>query len=129
MVDDKIFNKEISSFLNTIENQTTVSVFKNANIYHSDYYNFLDGFAFDLGLSFMNIEVVDEKNHEKTLGFLPTLRFHNDNVFNEKAEDIQLSKEWLDKKISSSILARSLITKIFNYDNLETFIKEKNYKH
>lgn len=128
MIDEKVFNKEITHFINEFENQNVTSAFKSANFRNSSYYDFLDWFTFDLGFSFMNIEVVDERNHEKTLGFYPKLRIHNDNVLNLKEEDILLSYEWLDLKTSSSVLAKNVIRKVFGFERLETFVKQKNYK-
>lgn len=127
MINTKVFNKEVANFLDKLGDNKKVSIFKSANIYHSDYSNFLDWFAYDLGIMFFNIEVVNK--NLKTLGYFPELRIYDNNVFKEKCEDIRLSNEWIDLKKSSEILAKEVIKKIFSYDHLETFIKEKNYKN
>lgn len=125
MIDERIFNKEISVFLDDNKNDLRVKAFKNANLNHYNYLNFLDSFAFNLGLSFFNIEVVSDKNHNKTLGFYPVLRIHNDNVFDKKVEDIKLSEEWLDLKTSSKLLAQEVLNQIMKFNDLRSFVNMK----
>lgn len=127
MIDAKIFNDEVNNFLKHENDQSKVLIFKSANIRNLSYIDFLDWFAFDLGFMFFNIEVVDEKDEEKTLGFFPELRYYNNNVFGEKVKDYKLSEEWQDLKSSSTKLARETISKIFSFNDLEKFISKKNY--
>jgi len=129
MIDNKTFNQKIVELEKLTESSAsdTFRLIKNTKFYSRynwDYCDFLDSFAYELGLGFSNIPVFHETK-DNIIGYFPTLRFYPDNVFNEKVRDVELSSEFLNLKLSSKILAKEVLYQIMKFNNLQKFIKEK----
>lgn len=129
MIDNKTFNQKIIEIERLAESgaSDTVKLIKNAKFYSRynwDYCNFLDSFAYELGLGFSNIPVFHEMK-DNIIGYFPTLRFYPENVFNEQVRDVELSTEFLSLKLSSKILAKEVLYQIMRFDNLEKLINGK----
>lgn len=118
MITHHYFNKILDDYLTRTNNDITSYLritFKNH--YSNNYFDFLDDFLGNYGISSINYVVPNNSNVNKHVSYV---NFQEENIFNEPAGIKELSTISLSKKSSQEILANYLISKL-NFIRPEKF--------
>ncbi len=132
MTTKQAFDKRIKRFLKEQPTSTASRIIRkieNQNPNHDSYYSLFDNFSFEIGLGIIAKEVVNRKT-DKTIGYIPFLKYYSDNILNEKPRVVSLTScsSPLSLNQCYDYLAKELLYRIIRIENLDTIITEKNTK-
>ena len=128
MTPEQSFNKRINRFL--IEQpesnaSKTIRQIELLNPGFKSYYGLFDDFAFKLGVS-INADEIGNKNH-KTIGYIPSITYHSNNLLKEEPRDHRLISEVSPLSLNKCFdyLAKELLYRIMRVPDLDKVIMGK----
>jgi hypothetical protein len=131
------FNKRIADYKTKSQNplfaevvNIVVARFKGGRIHLKNYYYIFDSVLVDIGVHFNVIPYYKDEYSEKVIGYLPLIRYCDNNKINQEPREeylVDRNNFYKSERKCWAFLAKELVYMLMRVDDLEEKLDEKKY--